>query len=323
MLENIPLGPMTTLGVGGPARYVVKIEDEADLAEAVEYARTNALPFFPLGKGSNLLVSDAGFDGVVLQMALSGETRFENHSDGSVDCWASGGEDWDRFVLEVCQRGLTGVECMAGIPGLLGASPVQNIGAYGQEVADTIVRVRVFDTTTMMSIFLSASECGFGYRKSIFNSTQRGRYIVTMVNFRFERGQKIKLKYKDLSEHFAGRNPAPMAVYKAVRQIRHGKGMLLVEGEADCRSAGSFFKNPLVSAAAFSEMAKRIAMAESEISALERRRRTGEIGGGVASGAIWISQGVCDGARGHLVAAHAGAGESGRGDGGGDCSVAG
>ena len=255
MQENIPLGPLTTLRVGGSARYFARIESKEDLLEAVDFAHHEALPLFVLGGGSNVLVADEGFPGVVLQMAMNAPAVFEE-SAGSVTCRVAAGVDWDAFVLDVCQRGLAGMECLAGIPGLVGGTPVQNVGAYGQEVAETIIAVRALDVEAMSFVSLSAAECGFGYRKSIFNSSAKGRYIVVRVAFRFDRTRGVELKYTELRDHFADRVPEPMEVYHAVREIRHRKGMLLVENEADCRSAGSFFKNPVVPEAVFAAIAK-------------------------------------------------------------------
>jgi UDP-N-acetylmuramate dehydrogenase len=246
---------MTTLGVGGAAKYMVRVRSEGDLLEAVELARSQGLPVFVLGGGSNLLVGDAGFDGVVLRIEIVGEVEFVE-SGASVEIRAAAGMDWDDFVLAMCERGLTGVECLAGIPGLVGGTPVQNVGAYGQEVAETIVSVRALDLTTVQFVSLSAAECGFAYRRSIFNSTARGRYVVTAVMFRFSRGRSVELRYAELQRRFEGQSPSPMEVYSIVREIRHGKGMLLVPGDADCRSAGSFFKNPVVDAAVFQRTAE-------------------------------------------------------------------
>ena len=256
MQENIPLAPLTTLRVGGAARYFVKVETKEDLLRAVDFAHDEELPIFVLGGGSNLLVSDNGFAGVVLQMAMTEPAAAFEESAGIVTCRVAAGVDWDAFVLDVCERGLSGVECLAGIPGLVGGTPVQNVGAYGQEVSETIVAVRALDAEAMSFVSLSAAECGFGYRKSIFNSSARGRYIVTKVTFRFQKARDVELKYTELQNHFAGKQPTAMDVYQAVREIRHRKGMLLVAGEPDCWSAGSFFKNPVVSEAAFAAIAK-------------------------------------------------------------------
>jgi UDP-N-acetylmuramate dehydrogenase len=256
MEENIPLAPLTTLGVGGPARYLARIVNREDLLAAVDFAHDEDLPLFVLGGGSNVLAADCGFPGVVLKMEMAEPPAFEDGPE-AVTCRVAAGVDWDTFVLAVCERGLTGVECLAGIPGLVGGTPVQNVGAYGQEVAETIVAVRALDVDAMSFVSLSAAECGFGYRRSIFNTTARGRYIVTRVTFRFAKARGVELKYAELQRHFEARVPSPMEAYHAVREIRHGKGMLLVAGEPDCRSAGSFFKNPVVPEEVFAAVARR------------------------------------------------------------------
>ncbi len=252
--ENIPLAPLTTLHVGGAAKYLAKIASREDLVAAVNFAHGEELPVFVLGGGSNVLVRDAGFPGLVLQMAMTEPASVFEESEDFVRCRVAAGVDWDAFVLDVCERGLAGVECLAGIPGLMGGCPVQNIGAYGQEVAETIYSVTALDVEAMRFVTLSAAECGFAYRQSIFNTSARGRYIVVEVTFLFETARVVELKYAELKEHFAGKQPTPMEVYYAVRRIRHGKGMLLVAGEADCLSAGSFFKNPVVSSLEFQRL---------------------------------------------------------------------
>jgi UDP-N-acetylmuramate dehydrogenase len=224
---------------------LAKIRSEGELVEAVEFARAKDLPVFVLGGGSNLLVGDGGFGGVVLRIEISGPLEFIE-TGSLVEVTAQAGVDWDEFVLALCKRGLSGVECLAGIPGLVGGTPVQNVGAYGQEVAETIGSVKALDLTTMEFVSLTTAQCGFGYRRSLFNSTDQGRFVVTAVTFRFQTGRAVELKYAELQRRFVGVSPTPMEIYKAVREIRHGKGMLLVPGETDCRSAGSFFKNPVV-----------------------------------------------------------------------------
>ncbi len=243
--QDVPLAPYTTFRIGGPARFFCEIVSEADLFEAVEFARKRNLRTFVLGGGSNLLVSDSGFDGLVLHIAIDQPIQ-EISTGHSIDFTVPAGTDWNAFVLKVCEQGISGIECLAGIPGSVGGTPVQNVGAYGQEVADTITTVRALDLETNAFVDLSHAQCGFAYRRSIFNTTHRDRYIVTAVTFRLDRRAKPNLTYADLKHHFAGETPTPLDVYHAVRAIRHGKGMLIVEGEADCRSAGSFFKNPIV-----------------------------------------------------------------------------
>jgi len=191
----------------------------------------------------------------VLRTEIGASLKLDEQA-GALEVRAAAGLEWDAFVLAICKRGLSGIECLAGIPGLVGGTPVQNVGAYGQEVAETITSVRALDLRTMKFVELAASECGFGYRRSIFNSTEQGCYVVTAVTFRFETERGVELRYAELQRRFEGQLPTPMEVYHVVRAIRHGKGMLLVEGEADCRSAGSFFKNPVVDDSLLPEVAR-------------------------------------------------------------------
>jgi len=246
--ENVSLAPFTTLKIGGPARFFARVESEAALLESLRFAESSELPVFILGGGSNLLVADEGFPGLVIQMALDEAIVSREHpATGKIVFQVPAGYDWDRFVELTCEQGYSGVECLAGIPGLAGGTPVQNVGAYGQEVAQTIQSVRVLDRTTHTFHELAAEACGFAYRRSIFNSTHRGRYIVTRVTFGLRRNAAPRLTYADLQRHFAGQPPpTPLQVSAAVRTIRAGKGMLIVEGDPDARSAGSFFKNPVV-----------------------------------------------------------------------------
>jgi UDP-N-acetylmuramate dehydrogenase len=247
--EHVPLAPYTTFHIGGPARWFAEARSEAEILEAVDFARTRSLPLFVLGGGSNLLVSDDGFPGLVLRIALKGIGQ-----EDEIFCVAAG-EDWDSFVTHVVRQNYAGVECLAGIPGTVGGTPVQNVGAYGQEVAETIVAVRVIDLKSLEIKELTPAHCAFSYRRSIFNSIERGRYIVTRVDYTLEKDGPSRLIYADLKKHFAGNaNPSLAEVSAAVRNIRHSKGMLIVEGDPDCRSAGSFFKNPVVSAEHFARI---------------------------------------------------------------------
>lgn len=248
--ENIPLAPLTTFGIGGAARWFVKAESEGELVEAVEWAREHELPLFVLGGGSNLLIADAGFDGLVVQIALRG---IENEGDYFQ---VAAGEDWDGFVERAVRENCAGLECLAGIPGSVGGTPVQNVGAYGQEVASTIERVRALDLKTREFVELTNVECKFHYRRSRFNSEDRGRFIVTRVDYRLVLDGAPTINYADLKKVFAeGARPSLVEVAAAVRRIRQAKGMLIVEGDVDCRSAGSFFKNPVISEKKYEEIA--------------------------------------------------------------------
>jgi UDP-N-acetylmuramate dehydrogenase len=277
--ENKPLAPFTTFGIGGPARWFAEATSEDEIVEATAWARERGIPLFVLGGGSNLLVADAGFDGLVLRVGLRGiavatdEDRDyrssrvpEMHPSGAkapinsegmdvrakaLTYQAAAGEDWDGFVEHVVTDNCAGVECLAGIPGTVGGTPVQNVGAYGQEVASAIEQVRAFDLQQSAFVEFLAADCGFAYRRSRFNSVDRGRYIVTRVDYRLTQGGAPTLSYPELRRAIQESQPqggeASLAeVAAVVRRIRQSKGMLLVEGDPDCRSAGSFFKNPVV-----------------------------------------------------------------------------
>ena len=259
--ENVPLAPYTTFRIGGPARYFTEAATEADVLRAVQWAEEKATPLFVLGGGSNLLISDAGFAGLVLKLEIMGS---ESQGAGCFDVGA--GEDWDRFVDQAIAAGCAGIECLAGIPGSVGGTPVQNVGAYGQEVSETISSVRALDRSSGDFLDLPKEACHFRYRESLFNKDQPGRYIVTRVRFQLEPGGKPRLRYADLQRRFAGREaPTLQEVAATVRSIRQEKGMLLVEGDADSRSAGSFFKNPIVGTERLAQIAEAAGSALTEV----------------------------------------------------------
>ncbi len=247
--QNISLAPYTTLGIGGPAQWFAQARSEADVIAAVEFARERSLPLFVLGGGSNLLVADAGFPGLVLHIALSG---LRTESDGSdVLFTAAAGEEWDAFVAATVEQNCAGLECLSGIPGTVGGTPVQNVGAYGQEVSATIACVRALDRTSLHWVEFNNAACQFAYRSSRFNTAERERYIVTSVVYRLRRSGAPLLAYKDVAQIFAGHKEPPTLaeVRAAVRTVRQRKGMLLTPGDPDCKSAGSFFKNPVIDTA--------------------------------------------------------------------------
>ncbi len=254
--ENLPLAPLTTLGVGGPARYFAAVATLDDLREALAFARARALPWFVLGGGSNMVIADSGFGGLIVHVALRGcERRRENSKELFT---VAAGENWDAFVAQTVDANCAGVECMSGIPGTAGATPVQNVGAYGQEVADTIAEVQVLDTRSGDVRSFCNPACEFAYRTSIFNTTQPGRYVVLAVTFALEPGGAPGISYADLQKYFAARAAPTLAeVRQAVREIRASKAMLLVAGDDDCHSAGSFFKNPVLSDDQFAQLSER------------------------------------------------------------------
>ena len=256
--ENILLAPYTTFRIGGPARWFMEASNEAEVTEAVQFARNQKAELFVLGGGSNLLVADKGFPGVVLRVVNRG---IREYGDGHSSVFtAAAGESWDSFVTSVVERDYAGVECMTGIPGTVGGTPVQNVGAYGQEVSTTIVSVRALDRNTLRMVDFAGANCEFGYRRSTFNTTARERYIVMEVSYRLRRHGNPHLVYKELADAFAGKATPPKLtqVSKMVKDIRRRKGMLLIEGDANSRSAGSFFKNPVVSESQLADISARV-----------------------------------------------------------------
>ena len=245
--EYIPLAPLTTLQVGGAARYFAAPVNEAEVREATQFAKSKQLPLFILGGGSNLVVADSGWPGLVLRIAIGGITS--QGTSGTAIFSAGAGGDWDDFVAHAVASNYAGVECLSGIPGSVGGTPVQNVGAYGQEVSETIESVQALDLKTDRIVTLANKDCGFAYRRSIFNTIERGRYIILRVSYRLKQDGAPSLTYADLQKHFSTWTtpPALSDVREAVRHIRRSKGMLIVAGDDDCRSAGSFFKNPVLS----------------------------------------------------------------------------
>ena len=258
--ENVELAPLTTFRIGGPARYFVEANTPGEVEEAVAFARSKDIPVFVLGGGSNLVVADSGWPGLVLKIAITGiDRRSATDNQGRVLFDVGAGESWDRFVSHAVMAHCAGVECLSGIPGSVGGTPVQNVGAYGQEVSETIDSVEVFDLKDGQVRELCSEACGFTYRSSIFNTTERGRFIILRVAYALTPGGEPRLEYNDLKRHFEGRETRPnlAETREAVRHIRGLKGMLIVPGDPDCQSAGSFFKNPVLSEEVHADLKKR------------------------------------------------------------------
>ena len=254
--ERVALAPYTTLGVGGAARWFVEATDEATLRAAVAWARQRRVPVRILGGGSNVVVADAGVDALVVQIGLRGITTREVR--GAVEVTAAAGEPWDDLVAFTVAHDWAGLECLSGIPGLVGATPMQNVGAYGQEVSDTVVAVRALDTISNEAVTLSPAQCGFAYRDSAFKSREPGRYVVLAVTYRLRPGGAPLLGYADVARDVAARGltaPTLSDVRTSVLAIRRTKSMILMPGDPNRRSCGSFFTNPIVSP----ETAQRVA----------------------------------------------------------------
>jgi UDP-N-acetylmuramate dehydrogenase len=257
--ENVSLAPLTTMKVGGLARYFVESNKIAEVQDAVAFARSRNLPLFILGGGSNLVISDAGWPGLVLKIGITGiEERNEN---GKAIFEVGAGEEWDKFAATSVARNCAGVECLSGIPGSVGGTPVQNVGAYGQEVAETIESVLTLDLRDDQIRELCGEACGFSYRTSIFNTSERGRYIILRVTYGLTPGGQPRIEYADLKRHFSGWQQIPTLAdtREAVRSIRASKAMLITPGDADSRSVGSFFKNPVLSSEQHQDLNRRAA----------------------------------------------------------------
>jgi UDP-N-acetylmuramate dehydrogenase len=246
-VEQAALAPLCTMGVGGQAEFLLEVHDEATLLDALAWAGRRGIPARILGGGSNLVISDAGVDGLVLRIGLRG-VAVEARADG-VHVAAAAGEPWDDLVRYAVERGWAGLECLSGIPGLVGATPIQNVGAYGQEVSETVTAVRALDRDTRRTVTLSRDACGFAYRDSRFKSGTPDRYVILSVSYRLRPGGTPAVRYEDLARHLQARgitSPSLAEVRESVLAIRRAKSMVLESGDPNRRSCGSFFLNPVV-----------------------------------------------------------------------------
>jgi UDP-N-acetylmuramate dehydrogenase len=251
--EYVPLAPLTTLGIGGPARWFARATHVEHLSAASGWEGES---LFVLGGGSNLVVSDEGFSGLVLQIAVGGVKATTHGEDVIVT--AGAGESWDSLVESAAKQDLAGIECLSGIPGTVGGTPIQNVGAYGQEVATVIEWVAAIDRVTQAAVRLSRDDCGFAYRMSRFKREDAGRFIISEVVFRLKPGAPPTVTYPDVVDYLAQQNiqcPTVQDVRDAVLQIRRRKGMVLDAGDVDTRSVGSFFMNPVVDRLTFERIA--------------------------------------------------------------------
>ncbi len=254
---DVPLAPLTTLRIGGPAAQMVDLDRETDVPDAVRDADERGEALFVLGEGSNVVVGDEGFDGLVACVRTRGLDVRRQHDRVVVDVAA--GESWDAFVEQAAREGWSGVECMSGIPGLVGATPIQNVGAYGQEVGDLITRVRAFDRQERSFVEIDGRDCAFGYRASLFKRSPR--WIVTSVRFDLEAcPEAAPSRYPELARALVARDGARVSlrtVRETVLSLRRGKGMVLDPDDPESVSAGSFFVNPIVDAAGLAEVEAR------------------------------------------------------------------
>ena len=261
--ENVPLAPMTTLGIGGSASYFADVATTGALKAGIECARSRRLPLFVLGGGSNIVVADSGFPGLVLRMSIRGiETRIEGDE---VLVIAGAGEEWDPLVARCVANNWAGFECLSGIPGRVGATPIQNVGAYGQETSETLTSLQAFDLVTGNVVELNAVDCEFGYRTSRFKTRDRGRLVITRVTYRLAVNGKPAVRYPELQRYLVERgvnDPSLADVRDAVLTIRRRKAMVVDPIDADSRSVGSFFVNPVVSVDELERIRQRLACEE-------------------------------------------------------------
>ena len=252
VLEHVAMRDHTTLRLGGEARFFVSVSNVPELREALDFAREKKVPYYVIGGGSNVFFADENWNGLVIHMKLAGR-EYEEGNKGDAKVTVAAGEVWDQFVEETVSLGYWGIENLSRIPGTVGAAPVQNIGAYGSEVSELIDWVEVLNARTNELHILSASECKFGYRDSIFKHKEGKDYIITRVSFRFTTQPRPRLEYKDLYEYFGSRKDVSVVeVRNAINEIRAKKFPPLTK----VGTAGSFFKNPIVSKQLVVEMEK-------------------------------------------------------------------
>ncbi|MDA9951467.1 UDP-N-acetylmuramate dehydrogenase [Oligoflexaceae bacterium] len=249
--RNIKLSQLTTLGLGGVASKYVRCKTVSDIQTALKMAQSESWPVCVLGGGSNLIVNDFGFDGLVIHVAIQ-----QREAAGEGALWVGGGELWDDFVAFTVEQGWTGVECLSGIPGYVGATPIQNVGAYGQEVSDTIHSVRVLDRQTLEVEDILNEDCDFSYRQSRFKGLDKNRFVVVAVRFDLDK-KPIHIKYPelqkkiaDLNHDFASQSKAKrlQMIRETVLELRRGKSMVVDSTDGNSKSVGSFFVNPVLNA---------------------------------------------------------------------------
>jgi UDP-N-acetylmuramate dehydrogenase len=240
--RDVPLAPRTTMEVGGRARFFAEAETEDDVREALAWAAERDLPVEVLGGGSNVIVADRGLEALVLRYRAE---AIGDRGDGVVEVAA--GVSWDALVSWAVERGYAGLECLSGIPGDVGAAPMQNVGAYGQEVAETIERVSTVSRTTGERSSFDARACGFGYRDSVFKGREAGRHVVTEVRFRLRPGGPPTIRYPELERAVRDAGEPDLAtVRRTVIALRRNKSMVIDPSDENHRSAGSFFVNPVL-----------------------------------------------------------------------------
>ena len=259
--ENILLSPFTTIRLGGPAKFFCECFSEKDVVDSILFAREKKIPFLVLAGGSNIIFPDEGYNGLIIKIGIKGIVVKSEEND-FLEIKSGAGENWDDFVKFAVSQSLAGVECLSGIPGTVGATPVQNVGAYGQEVKDSIVLVRALDVRTLEPTFFSNEECQFGYRQSRFKEEDREKFIITEIIFRFSKNIQPEIKYPELQKYISekhnniafsdGNDKNSLKskielIRNSVLELRSKKSMLFDESDPDSFSCGSFFLNPVLS----------------------------------------------------------------------------
>jgi UDP-N-acetylmuramate dehydrogenase len=252
-----PLAPLTTLGVGGCAEYYLLAESVDDVIKACKWADERRLSIRVLSGGSNLVVADAGVGGLVLDIRLKG-VNYQSQ-DGRILVTAAAGENWDELVTTLVERGLWGIECLSGIPGRVGATPIQNVGAYGQEVAQSITTVEAYDTVTRELVSIPNDGCVFGYRTSRFRVADRERFIILSVCFELHRERTSRTTHLELSRHLNAETATAKQTRDAVLTLRRAKSMVFDAADPWSRSCGSFFVNPVVPLAVVERIQMKVA----------------------------------------------------------------
>jgi len=289
--REVPLAPLTSLELGGPAKYFVRAGDETTLVEALRWSADREMRSAILAGGSNLIVPDEGYEGLVVQMAIDAL----DFREGGTVC-AGAGVAWETVVDGAVARSWAGLECLSGIPGSAGATPIQNVGAYGAEVAKVIARVRVIRRDTLAFDELAPEDCGFGYRDSLFKR-EPGRFIVSAVDFALRPNGPGTVRYAEL-EKYTGPDATLAEIRRTVRDLRRRKSMLIEPGDPNRRSAGSFFLNPVVSAADADRLVER-ALEDKLVTTAEEVPRYPSEGAQVKLAAGWLIEkaGVAKGTR--------------------------
>jgi UDP-N-acetylmuramate dehydrogenase len=300
----VRLADHTTVRLGGPARAFLRAGTEAELIEAVRAADAGGEPVLILGGGSNLVVADEGFDGTVIQVATRGIVH-----DAPGVITVAAGEEWDAVVARAIAGGLAGLECLSGIPGRVGATPIQNVGAYGQEVSQTIIKVRAYDRFTRETLFIPNGQCGFGYRTSVFKRGQPGRFLILSVTFSLaEQALSAPVRYAELAAALGvrvGDRVESARARSAVIELRRRKGMVIDPADPDTRSVGSFFVNPVLDGAELAVVEKAARARCGEGTRVPRFEVSGSGEGLVKVPAAWLIEqagfakgyGLGDGAR--------------------------